>query len=155
MSAPRHYKNCESIGTFLPLLAEKQLFILDLQAQTYTVSSTVSGAFDGEPDHVARLLGDSPDDILYFCEDDKTKSGVHGRDANGQYYTILRGELGVTDRETTGLAFGPGNMLMYVAFQGEGKLFEIRRTDGLPFSGQRLDIKYHSDTSNPNPFGAA
>jgi hypothetical protein len=140
---------------YMTCKANFQLYILDLDAKTYTVSSTVSGSFDGEPDQVARLLDPNNDDeeaILYFCEDTDTKSGVHGRDANGRYYSILQGEEGVTDGETSGLAFSPGNMFMYVAFQVEGKIFEIRRTDGRPFNGQRLDIKYHGDTSNANPF---
>jgi hypothetical protein len=91
-------------------------------------------------------------DILYFCEDVGSFAGVHGRDANGKYYTIVQGELGALDGETSGLAFGPGNFVMYVSFQSAGKIFEIRRTDGRPFSGQRLDIKYHDDGTNPNPF---
>jgi hypothetical protein len=131
--------------------AEKKLFILDLDQLTYVVSSTVSGAFSGQPDQVARLLEDVDQDILYFCEDVDNFSGVHGRDANGKYYTILQGES--LNGETSGLAFGPGNMLMYVSFQTAGKIFEIRRTDGRPFSGQRLDIKYHDDGTNPKPFG--
>jgi hypothetical protein len=131
----------------------KQLFILDLDAKTYSVSSTASGAFDGEPDQVARLLGSgSGDGMLYFCEDVKEVAGVHARDAKGRYFTILQGKRGVIDGETSGLAFSPGNKYMYVSFQKEGKVFEIRRRDGKPFDGQRLDIKYHNDRTNPNPF---
>lgn len=129
---------------------DKILFILDLDAGTYTGSSTVSGAFNGQPDQVARLLDDVDQDLLYFCEDVGTFAGVHGRDANGKYYTILQAETGL-DGETSGLAFGPENMLMYVSFQTAGRIYEIRRTDGRPFSGQRLDIKYHTD-ANPDPF---
>jgi hypothetical protein len=124
---------------------EKYLFILDLDKLTYIKSSTVSGAFNGEPDQVARLLDNADEDILYFCEDTNALAGVHGRDANGKYYTILQGAADGLVSETSGLAFGPGNMVMYVAFQGPGKIFEIRRTDGIPFGGQRLDIKYHED----------
>jgi secreted PhoX family phosphatase len=130
---------------------EKQLFILDLDAATYSVSSTVSGAFDGEPDQIMRLL-DSNSDILYFQEDVGSSAGVHVRDSNGKYYTILQGELGLTDGETTGVAFSPGNKFMYVAFQQAGKLFEISRADGKPFSAQPLDIKYHDDPNNNHPF---
>jgi hypothetical protein len=144
---------------YMTCKADKQLYILDLDAQSYVVSSTVSGAFDGQPDQVARLLESDTtsgnaveNDILYFCEDTDTRSGVHGRDANGRYYSILQGELGAVDGETTGVAFAPGNKFMYVSFQKVGKIFEIRRTDGRSFNGQRLDIKYHNDKSNENPF---
>jgi hypothetical protein len=131
----------------------KQLFILDLDAKKYKETSTASGAFDGEPDQVARLLGSSSGDgLLYFCEDANEVSGVHGRDANGKYFTILQGKRGSNDGETSGLAFSPGNKFMYVSFQKEGKVFEIRRKDGQPFHGQRLDIKYHEDKNNDNPF---
>jgi hypothetical protein len=62
-------------------------------------------------------------------------------------------ELGALDGETSGLAFGPGNMVLYVSFQTAGKMFEIRRTDGRPLSGQRLDNQvHHDDGTNPNPF---
>jgi len=37
---------------------------------------------------------------------------------------------------------------MYVAYQKQNKIVEIRRTDGCPFNGQRLDIKYHNDGTN-------
>lgn len=138
---------------YITCKVNKELFILDLDAKTYTRSSTVSGAFDGEPDQLARLLDDSNDeDLLFFCEDVGSSAGVHGRDSNGKYYTMLQGEVGVTDGETTGVAFSPGNKFMYVSFQGAGIIFEIRRTDGRPFSGQRLDTKYHGDPNNANPF---
>ncbi len=46
------------------------LFILDLDTLTYTKSSTQSGAFEGQPDQIKRILAtDESSDMLYFCEE--------------------------------------------------------------------------------------
>jgi len=121
---------------------DKLLYILDLDAQTFEVSSTQSGAFNSQPDQVARLVGE--DDILYFCEDGGSECGVHGRNAEGMFFTVLQGNTLEMNGETTGLAFSPNKMSLYVSFQKPGKIVEVRRTDGRPFGGQRLDIKYHA-----------
>lgn len=34
---------------------------------------------------------------------------------------------------------------MYISYQSDGKIFDIRREDGYPFGAHRLDIKYHAD----------
>jgi len=79
--------------------------------------------------------------ILYFCEEGRSKNGIHGRDPNGSYFTILEGDY---DSETTGLAFSPDNRHMYVSFQhNPGLIFDVTRDDGLAFDGKILDIKYH------------
>jgi Bacterial protein of unknown function (DUF839) len=152
-SAGSHFSGLEGLDVYDGMLymtakEDKLLFILDLDARTFTQSSTEIGAFDSEPDQVKRLLDD--DGILYFCEDGDEGSGVHCRDLNGNYFTILQADPdsdtngGVEmENEISGLAFSPDNMFMYVAYQSEGKLFEVRRADGLPFNGRRLDIKYH------------
>ena len=67
----------------------------------------------------------------------------------GNYFSILQADdqyngCDILEGETSGLAFSPDKRFMYVAFQQEGKLFEVRRADGLPFNGKRLDIRYHS-----------
>ena len=77
---------------------------------------------------------------------------MHGRNAQGEFFTILKDPGGNYGGETTGLAFSPDGMFMYVSFQLPGHIFEIRRTDGLPFNGQRLDIKYHQDDDNNHAF---
>lgn len=131
----------------------KHLFIIDLDNFTFNRSSTKSGAFDNQPDQVARILDtDGSDSILYFCEDGGNDCGVHGRSAQGEFFTILKDADSTYGGETTGLAFSPDGKFMYVSFQSPGHIFEIRRTDGLPFQGQRLDIKYHQDDDNYNPF---
>lgn len=121
---------------------DKLLYILDLDTKTFEVSSTQSGAFDSQPDQVARLVGQ--EDILYFCEDGGSDCGVHGRNANGKFFTVLQANTAEMHGETTGLAFSPNKMSMYVSFQKPGKIVEVRRIDGRPFGGQRLDIKYHA-----------
>ena len=138
----------------------KRLYILDLDEGTYESSSTESGAFDEQPDQVARIVGD---DILYFCEDGGPgKGGVHARDGSTgrsypvrksnftchrpsssphRFFTVLDGSS--YGSETTGLAFSPDKKRMYVSFQGFG-IFEITRDDGRVFDGATLDIKYHA-----------
>ena len=81
--------------------------------------------------------------------------GVHGRNWQGKYFTILQDAGGNFGGETSGLAFSPDGMFMYVAFQRPGHIFEIKRTDGRPFHGQRLDIKYHQATDNEHAFEGA
>ena len=70
----------------------KLLYILDLDRGTYESSSTESGAFDEQPDQIARIVGD---DILYFCEDGGPgirKGGVHAREGStGRFFTITAG----------------------------------------------------------------
>lgn len=118
----------------------QKLFTLDLELETWSVSSTASGAFDLEPDQLARVLGDG--DILYFCEDGGDDCDIHGRDQTGNYFTIVEG-IGYS-AETTGLAFSPDAMFMYVAFQTDSNIYSFWRTDGLPFNGTVADTKYHS-----------
>lgn len=122
---------------------DKVLYILDLDAGTYTFSSTSSGAFEGQPDQISRIVGDDTSNpILYFCEDGGTDCGVHGRDSDGRFFTIL--ESIDYDTETSGLAFSPDKKHMYVAFQwNPGFILDVTRDDGLPFDGATLDVKYH------------
>jgi Bacterial protein of unknown function (DUF839) len=152
--AGNHFSGLEGLDVYDGMLymtakKDRHLFMLDLDNMTFTQTSTEKGAFDFEPDQIKRLLDDDGS-ILYFCEDGDEGSGVHGRDPNGNYFTILKGDSdsdtngGVEMKdETSGLSFSPDKMFMYVAFQAEGKLFEVRRADGLPFNGRRLDIKYN------------
>ena len=130
----------------------KMLWIIDLDNFTFVRSSTQSGAFDGQPDQVARILdGGDAESILYFCEDGSNDAGIHARNAEGNFYTIVK-DPGTYNSETTGLALSPDHMKMYVSYQVPGIIFEFTRTDGYPFSGQVLDIKYHEDDTNSNPF---
>ena len=160
-SAFRHFQGLEGIDIrdgmlYMTAKVDKKLFILDLDKKTFKDTSTVSGAFDGQPDQVQRMVGADGSNLLYFCEDGGSyQCGVHARDGNGEYYTILQSDTdpntnGGVDMggETSGLAFSPDNMFMYVSYQTRGRIVEVRRVDGLPFDGQRLDIKYHNEGSS-------
>lgn len=95
--AAEHYPYSEGIDItngviYMTAKLPKILMILDLETGIYERYSTESGAFDGQPDQIQRVLGDTAqDDILYFCEDDGAANGVHGRDSSGNFYTILEG----------------------------------------------------------------
>ena len=133
--------------------ALKQIFILDLVAETYTTQSTVHGRFENEPDTIRHIIrnGDattSSNGFLYFTEDSGTM-GIHGRDPKGNFFTLLEtadGTDGVAQNggETSGLAFSPDGMHMYFSLARAGVLYDITRADGLPFDAETLDIQYAS-----------
>jgi hypothetical protein len=117
-----HYRNSEGIDgygnqLFFTSKNQKELFILDLDAMTYEVHSTISGLFYGMPDQVKRLVhndGNIQKSLLYFCEEGGVQNSVHARDENGWFFTIL--ESDTFSDETTGLAFSPDGKHMYVSF---------------------------------------
>ena len=146
-NAYKYYRNCEGIDVrinkmYMTCKAKKLLFIFDLDNGTYESSSTQSGAFEGQPDQIARLT-DSNSEIIYFCEDSqKVAAGIHGRNKSGQYFTII--EAIDYDSETTGLAFSPDNRHLYFSVQvNPGIVVDVTRIDGLPFDGATIDIRYH------------
>lgn len=143
-SASTYFPNAEGIDVinrqlFFISKVNKELFELDLAAKTWIVTSTVSGAFDRQPDQIQKVVGDS--EFLYFCEDGGAYSDIHGRNRDGEFFTIVRGDGYGT--ETSGLAFSPDNKFMYVAFQGNSNVYAFWRTDGLDFGAVKADIKYH------------
>jgi hypothetical protein len=146
-NAARNFPNTEGIdrvGNKLYFVSKefKRLFILDLDDQTYTAESTKSGAFDGEPDQVQNILSDSRE-LLFFTEDGGVRPGIHARDRDGRFFSILESPT-YSDDESTGLAFSPDARRIYFALQENGLIYEIMRIDGLPFSGNTLNIKYHA-----------
>jgi hypothetical protein len=73
-NAERFYPNSEGIDVVDGILFTtskklKRLMILNLRKQTYTYTSTAGGAFNEQPDQVARLVKNDPNSVLYFCED--------------------------------------------------------------------------------------
>jgi hypothetical protein len=118
----------------------RMIYTLDLDNRTWYRTSTVSGLFDGQPDQLQRLLQNTTD-LLYFTEEGNTDAGIHARDENARFYTIM--ESLHYSGETTGLALSPDGRFMYVAYQDAGKLFCLWRLDGKVFGAERLDIKYH------------
>ena len=144
-NANQYYPNCEGIDIsgnqmFVVSKVLKRLFTFDLDGDTYTATSTLSGLFNSQPDQIAYILGSH--DLLYFTEDGARNTGIHARNALGQYFTIL--ESPTLNSETTGLSFSPDHKRMYVAYQQDGILYEIRREDGYPFNELSLNVKYHS-----------
>lgn len=145
-----YYQHSEGIDVyqnelFFTTKNQKELFVLNLDDMTYESTSTVSGVFDGMPDQVKRLVGDDGNNsLLYFCEEGGVENGVHARDENGWFFTIL--ESDTFNDETTGLDFSPNGKHMYVSFQHNGIIFDIYRDDGLPFHGKTLNVKYHETT---------
>ena len=151
-SAFKHYRNSEGIDAYdgeLYFVSKKfrELFILDLDAGTYEVQSTQSGHFDGDPDQMARIIGE--EEMVYFTENGGEDAGIHGRDSRGRYFTIL--ESPVYKEETTGLAFSPDYMHMYLAYQMNGFVFDVTRMDGLPFNGKTFNLQYHKIESDVVP----
>jgi len=139
------YPNAEGIDVVDGILyfvskTDKKLFTLDLDQMTYNRTSTVSGAFNLQPDQLKTIVSD-PNGILYFCEDGGSGCDLHGRDNTGKYFTILKGDG--YNSETTGLAFCGNGRYMLLAFQYPGVIWQFWREDGLPFSGSIVDIKYH------------
>ena len=120
----------------------KILFIINLDEGTYEGFSTEHGVFDGNPDQVSRILNDGDHDMIYFTEEGGENAGVHGRNALGQFFTILEGPAYID--ETTGLTFSPDGKHLYVAYQKNGILFDVTRVDQLPFQGKTLNVKYHN-----------
>ena len=100
------YQNSEGIDVrngFLYFVTKrsKSLYILDLDNLTYVKSSTVSGAFDGQPDQIQRIISQDPTrDMLYFCEEASSDNGIHARDTDGNFYTII--DADTLSSETTG-----------------------------------------------------
>ena len=115
-NAKKNYQQTEGIDVkgnrlYFVSKAQSELFILNLDSNTYEVESTVSGVFDGSPDQLVRLVGDG--ELLYYTEEGGKEAGIHARDSEGRYFTIL--ESPVYQEETTGLAFSPDHRHLYVA----------------------------------------
>ncbi len=73
---------------------------------------------------------------FHFVQDGGSYCGVHARDPAGNFITIIDNDpnVGSLIGETSGIAFSPDAVRMYVSYQTPGIVFEIRRTDGQPFS---------------------
>ena len=148
-SALWNYKNCEGIDFrdgYLYFVSKKMnnLYTLDLDKQTYEVERIGGGKFDGNPDQIKRItssMENPKNDLLYFTEEGGKHAGIHARDSDNNYYTIVEGlKYG---KETTGLAFSPDGKIMFFAHQDEGAVFAITRNDGQPFYGATIDLKRH------------
>jgi hypothetical protein len=147
-NARQNYPHSEGIDVyenqlFFVCKQIRKLYVLDLDAGTYTRSSTESGLFDGGPDQLKRIINDE-EGLLYFV-DGGVDSGIRARNTKGRFFTIV--ESPILPGEAAGLAFSPDGKFMYVAYQDVGMLYAIwRRDGGLPFHATHLDVKYHQGT---------
>jgi hypothetical protein len=120
--------------------------VCTLSRRNLRYCSTNGGLFNGQPDQIVRMFDDHTADVndalIYFTEDGGKLAGVHARDVHGQFFTVL--ESYKYADETTGLSFSPDAKHLYVAYQTNGLLFDITRTDGLPFYARTINLKYHS-----------
>lgn len=116
-SATEHFPNTEGIDAhdgFLYIVSKKlkELFVLDLDAFTYTSSSTTSGAFDGQPDQIIRLIPENnsfdkensrlqnEDGLLYFVEDGgDNAAGVFARSTSSDFSSSSISSSGSSDEE--------------------------------------------------------
>ncbi|CAB9504743.1 osmC-like protein [Seminavis robusta] len=115
------------------------LFRLNLDTMKYERKNTRAGLFDGEPDQVRTILQDDGSTLLYFSEDYGNVAGIHARDEDGNFFTILEGPDFAP--ETTGISFSPDGKRMYFQFQEDGYLFEATRDDGLSFHAATVNLK--------------
>ena len=145
-ATPMKYPYSEGVAVkdnFLYFVSKtlKKLFILDLKKNTYTTQSTENGIFSQQPDQVI-----SSGKFIYFTEDGgKNHVGIHALDPNeNKKFTILD-SITSDYGESTGLAFSPDKLMMYVCFQDYG-LFQIWRDDGKSFDNvEKLDIHFHRE----------
>ena len=126
---------------YIACKTEKYLYMIDLDSNTYVRTSTMFGLFDGVPDQMQKLVNEI-DDIVYFNEDQGVAAGIHGRNAEGQFFTIL--EAPGWGPEMTGLVWDPSRKHMYFALQEDDLLFDITREDGYAFQGMTLGVRYHN-----------
>lgn len=143
-SARRFFPGSEGIDVsggemFFISKQERRMIALDLDGNSWRSTSTENGRFDGKPDQIKRLAGDR--DLLFMTEDGGEDAGVFSRDREGRMFTILESPL--YEEETTGLAFSPDGMHMYMAYQKNGLVFDVWRRDGLPFDARVASLKYH------------
>lgn len=141
-SAGRYFQNSEGIQVherklFFMAKVSRQLYILDLDNNTYEVETTGKkfygeGSFGDQPDQ--GLIG-STHKWIYFTEDGGRNPGVYARyGSDGSYYTVFQGIDGrYANDETVGIALSPDNKRLYAGIQTVGMVFEFTREDGMPF----------------------
>jgi hypothetical protein len=119
---------------------QKELFVLDLDGNTYTTESTETGNLPGggrlgaQPDQLTL----DTDGLLFFTEDGGDAPGVYAYDGK-RYLALAQAINGAyKNDETTGVHVSPDGMWLFFAFQDIGYLFRARRIDGRPFEGRHV-----------------
>jgi hypothetical protein len=144
-SAANYYPNVEGIAYHNSTLyfvskVTRRLYILALNDMTYTSERVGSswvgqGSFNSQPDQIIENDLDIRE-FIYFTEDGGNSPGVHVRDREGKYYTMVRAIPGgkFSGDETVGIAFSPDRKKFYFGFQDAGVLMEVTRNDGREFN---------------------
>ncbi|CAB9531516.1 osmC-like protein [Seminavis robusta] len=139
-NAESYYPSTEGMkmdGNILRVVSKglEGFFELDLDEGNYTFEVP---DFDGQPDQSTTVVQDDGSKLIYFTEEAHpfwgffgSQVGLYTRDEAGEYTTILFGDD--YSPETTGVAFSPDGLHMYFAYQTDGYLFDVTRTDGLSF----------------------
>jgi len=152
-NAKKYYPNLEGIDhhdgkLYFVSKIRRELFVLDLDGNTYQSSTTKSGSFEAQPDQIAHIVGDDPNgnSYVYFLEDGGKEPGVFARSLEeNKAFTIIEKIKDKFDGdEATGLAFCDNFTRMIFAFQERGIIYEVTRDDGLPFYGATANVKYHN-----------
>ena len=157
INAGNVYPDCEGIdvdGNQMYLLSHRwsTLWILDLDLQTYTSFSTDDGIFNGHPEQISHYIKDEPNYVneesamLYYTGEGGHRAAIYGGSKEGEIYTIIEGPP--SPDIASGLAFSPDKLHMIVAYKASGIVLDITRTDGYPFRGRTLDVKYLTRTSD-------
>ena len=98
------------------------------------------------PGHAHSYAETVPQDVpsLYVAEagDKKEANMVAGRTDDGRYVAVLVGRNWEDKGDVMGIAFSPDLMHMYVAFDGEGEVFDVTREDGWSFADPTLSPVY-------------
>jgi hypothetical protein len=142
-NAARNYPEAQGIsvhGSTLTFVCKgiKKMFQLNLDGESYTMTSTTQGLFQGEPSEIRYVVGDESrggQTLLYMTESNGRRPGVHALTLDGKLYTLL---IGLYKPNTAGFALSPNGKFMYVSFKDEGLLYSIERTDGLSFFDKML-----------------
>ena len=149
-SASNHFKSVEGIVCRHGILyfvskEQKELFALDLDLGTYTVTSTWTsllpggGKFESQPD---QIYINAPDGYEYFTEDGGKSPGIYVSDGTTYKALVEAYDVAYNQSETTGIEFAPSGQYLLFNIQENGLLFQARRLDGLPFHSQRRVSKW-------------
>lgn len=160
-NAKKFYPNLEGIDhhdgkLYFVSKMKKQLYVLDLDSNTVEISSTISGAFNNQPDQIDHIIGDDPNSngYLYFVEDGGKEPGIFAHNLKEEKaFTVLEKMQDEFDGdEATGLAFCDNFRRMIFAFQERGAIYEVTRDDGRPFYGATANVKYHQSADDRSRF---
>lgn len=143
-NAALYYPNTEGMemdGNTLCFISKetKGFYHLDLDSGNYTFESV---GYAGQPDQSTTVFNHDGSKTVYLTEEAHPVMGFLGAqvgvwtlDEEGNYTCILWGDD--YSSETTGIDFSPDGQHMYFAYQADGILFDVTRSDGLSFFSRK------------------